>query len=86
MPMISLTIVADPRKRYGCNHVHSTNFPLHFPDIPVTVVMPVVAPIMKIENCKNYGAHVIIHGQNIEEARTHALVIGREKGLLYING
>ena len=55
-------------------------------DIPVTVVMPVVAPIMKIQNCKNYGANVIIHGQNIEEARTHALGIGEEKGLLYVNG
>ena len=31
--------------------------------------MPVVAPIMKIQNCKNYGATVIIHGQNIGESR-----------------
>ena len=41
----------------------------NFPGIPVTVVMPVVAPIMKIQNCKNYGATVIIHGQDIGESR-----------------
>ena len=38
-------------------------------DIPVTVVMPVVAPIMKVENCKKFGANVLIHGANIGESR-----------------
>ena len=36
--------------------------------------MPVVAPIMKIQNCKNYGATVIIHGQNIGESRQAAFL------------
>ena len=36
--------------------------------------MPVVAPIMKIQNCKNYGATVIIHGQNIGESRHAAFL------------
>merc|ERR1712142_1453791 len=54
--------------------------------IPVTVVMPVVAPIMKVENCKKYGANIIIHGENIGEARDKALVLGKDKGLMYING
>merc|ERR1719239_309108 len=54
--------------------------------IPVTVVMPRVAPIMKVENCKKYGANVIIHGENIGESRTQALKIGVKKGLMYVNG
>ena len=54
--------------------------------IPVTVVMPVVAPIMKVENCKQYGANVVIHGADIGEARVLALKIGRKKGMQYING
>jgi len=48
--------------------------------------MPVVAPIMKVENCKKFGATVITHGQNVGEARLRALEIGHEKGLMYING
>ena len=48
--------------------------------------MPVVAPIMKVENCKKFGANVIIHGANIGEARERALEIGKEKDLMYING
>merc|ERR1712241_50547 len=54
--------------------------------IPVTVVMPVVAPIMKVENCKKFGANVIVHGKDIGESRERALEIGKEKGLMYING
>jgi len=55
-------------------------------NIAVTVVMPIVAPIMKVENCKKYGANVIVHGKDIGESRERALEIGKEKGLMYING
>jgi threonine dehydratase len=48
--------------------------------------MPVVAPIMKIQNCKKYGAKVIIHGQNIAECRDYAMKIAKKEGLLYVNG
>ncbi len=55
-------------------------------NIPVTVVVPVFAPIMKIENCKRYGAKVIIHGVNMGESRDLGLRMAREQGLLYVNG
>lgn len=29
-------------------------------NIPVTVVMPVTAPLMKVQKCRNYGANVIV--------------------------
>jgi len=35
--------------------------------VPVTVVMPVVAPLMKISACRNYGAEVIVRGEDIGE-------------------
>ena len=59
---------------------------MNFSDIAVTVVMPIVAPIMKVENCKKYGANVIVHGKDIGESRERALEIGKAKGLMYING
>lgn len=31
--------------------------------IPVTVVMPKAAPIMKVQKCKSFGANVIISGE-----------------------
>ena len=39
-----------------------------------------------MENCKKYGANVIIHGENIGESRTHALKIAAKRGFMYVNG
>ncbi|KAK6739053.1 hypothetical protein RB195_020872 [Necator americanus] len=54
--------------------------------IPVTVVMPVVAPLMKIGMCRSYGANVILKGDNIGQARLHAMKLVAEKKYKYING
>ncbi|XP_063870278.1 mucin-2-like isoform X2 [Scylla paramamosain] len=54
--------------------------------IPVTVVMPLVAPIMKVQACRQHGANVIVRGKDIGECREHALRLSKEQDLLYING
>ncbi|MDX1950836.1 MAG: threonine ammonia-lyase [Verrucomicrobiota bacterium] len=54
--------------------------------IPVTVVMPKSAPITKIANCRKHNARVLLHGNDIQEARELALRIVKEEGLTYING
>lgn len=48
--------------------------------------MPNVAPIMKIQKCQSYGANVIVHGNDMKEAKYHAMSLAKEKGLTYING
>ncbi|KAL1515540.1 hypothetical protein AB1Y20_002161 [Prymnesium parvum] len=56
-------------------------------NVPVTVVMPTVAPMTKVQNCKSFGANVIIHGAHIGEAKEWALTgdpANFEK--TYING
>ena len=35
--------------------------------IPVTVVMPIVAPMMKVQLCRQHGAVVVEHGRDIGE-------------------
>lgn len=35
--------------------------------IPVTVIMPHIAPLMKIQNCRNFGANVKVMGADISE-------------------
>ena len=35
--------------------------------IPVTVVMPSVAPMMKVQLCRQYGANIIQFGRDIGE-------------------
>src|SRR5437016_10588514 len=54
--------------------------------IPVTVVMPEFAPLMKVKNCQEMGARVLIHGYNIEEARLYAIDLAAREGLTDIHG
>ncbi len=54
--------------------------------IPVTVVMPKWAPLVKVSNCRSFGANVILHGESFDEARQLATSLSQERGLLYVNG
>eukprot|EP00760_Papus_ankaliazontas_P031668 PhM_4_TR5392/c0_g1_i4/m.84201/K01754/E4.3.1.19, ilvA, tdcB; threonine dehydratase len=54
--------------------------------IPVTVVMPRVAPLTKVSQCRNYGADVHIVGAHIGEAREYALTLQEKNNMTYING
>merc|ERR1712012_784665 len=88
----TLLMLSDAQKKKGVIAASAGNHALALAyhggqlNIPVTVCMPVVAPIMKVENCKKFGANVIIHGADIGEARERALQIGKEKDFMYING
>jgi len=54
--------------------------------IPVTVVMPDYAPLIKITTCQRLGATVIVHGQDFTAARTLADELVATKELTYIHG
>jgi len=54
--------------------------------IPVVVVMPVFAPLVKQERARGFGAKVILHGQNIGEAKEKADELVESQGLTYIHG
>lgn len=54
--------------------------------IPVTVVMPDYAPLIKITTCERLGARVIIHGRDFAEARAQADSLVGAEGLTYIHG
>ncbi len=54
--------------------------------IPVTVVMPRSAPLVKQVRCREFGARVLIHGDNIADARVRADALVADEGLHYVNG
>src|SRR5437762_607898 len=54
--------------------------------IPVTVVMPRWAPLIKVSNCRTLGANILLHGESFDEARAHAHKLAEEKKLVYVNG
>lgn len=68
------------------NHALGLAYHGKLQNIPVTVVMPVSAPLTKATNCKRFGATVVLHGRNLEEAHERADEIRRNTGQAYING
>jgi len=53
--------------------------------IPVTVVMPTFAPLVKVSNCRKLGAHVVLHGTDLGAARSHAESIAARDDLTFIH-
>jgi threonine dehydratase len=49
-----------------------------------TIVMPEDAPISKIQATRNYGAEVVLHGADYDEAAERAHDIEREQGRYYL--
>jgi threonine dehydratase len=68
------------------NHASALSFHGKLLNIPVTVVMPQFAPLMKIRNCERVGARVLLHGDDIGAARDRAMELVRDEQLTYING
>jgi threonine dehydratase len=68
------------------NHAQALAYQGRLLGIPATVVMPQFSPLIKISNCQNLGATVVLHGRDFGEAKTHAHKIAKEEGLAYIDG
>src|SRR5476651_2471557 len=54
--------------------------------IPVTVVMPDYAPLIKITTCERLGARMLLRGRDFAEARAVADALVASEGLTYIHG
>jgi threonine dehydratase len=55
-------------------------------NIPVTVVMPRFAPLIKVAACRRFGAKVVLHGADFAEAKTKADELAASGGLTYVHG
>ncbi len=54
--------------------------------VPVTVVMPDYAPLIKVSTCRRLGARVVVAGRDFAEARTRADELVASDGLAYLHG
>ncbi len=68
------------------NHASALAYHGQLLGIPVTVAMPVAAPLIKVSTCRRLGARVVLHGADFAEARAKADALVEEEGLTYING
>ncbi len=68
------------------NHALALAYHGHELGIPVTVVMPRFAPLIKRSRCAQLGAQVILEGENIAQAKALADTISAKEGFTYVHG
>ena len=67
------------------NHAQGIAYHGSLLGIPITVVMPKFAALVKVTNCRHFGANVILHGADLTEARAHAGELAERDGLTFIH-
>ncbi len=63
------------------NHAQGVAYAAQAAGVAATVVMPGTTPLVKVNNTKDYGAQVILHGEVFDDAAELAAQLSREKGL-----
>ncbi|MFB6071289.1 MAG: threonine ammonia-lyase [Halanaeroarchaeum sp.] len=67
------------------NHAQGVALAASRSGVDATVVMPKFAPNSKLEATRNYGADVVLHGEDYNEAQSRAREIEREEGRTYVH-
>lgn len=67
------------------NHAQGVAYAAQRAHVSATVVMPTTTPLVKVNNTKDYGAKVILHGATFDDAATLAAGLSESEGLTYIH-
>src|SRR5699024_1974702 len=49
------------------------------------ISMPTTTPLVKVNNTKDYGARVILHGETFDDAASMATLMSQEEGYTYVH-
>ncbi len=67
------------------NHAQGVAFAAGLLGCAATVVMPTGAPLPKVQATWGYGAQIILHGSNVEDALLEALAFSERTGAVFIH-
>ena len=67
------------------NHAQGVAYHATRLEIPATIVMPDRTPLIKVQNTKNYGAKVVLHGASYDDAYEEAKRLEAAEGLVYVH-
>ena len=67
------------------NHAQGVAFSAKHFGIEATIVMPESTPLTKVLGVKEFGANVILHGSNYDEAYAYAVTFGKEKNYTFVH-
>lgn len=87
----TISTLSDQEKAAGLitasagNHAQGVAYAAKHANVSATIVMPTTTPLIKVNNTKNYGANVVLHGATFDDAAEEAARRSKEDGLTYIH-
>ncbi|HVW78328.1 MAG TPA: threonine ammonia-lyase [Alloacidobacterium sp.] len=67
------------------NHAQGVAFHATQRGIKARIVMPLMTPLVKVSSTEAFGAEVVLHGANYDEACAEALRIGEAEGMTFLH-
>lgn len=67
------------------NHAQGVAYHASRLDIPAVIVMPRFTPNVKVEQTRAFGAEIILHGENFDEAKAHAMQVMAARRLTLVH-
>jgi len=67
------------------NHAQGVAFSAKYFGIEATIVMPESTPLTKVQGVREFGANVILHGSNYDEAYAYAVTYGAENHYTFVH-
>ena len=67
------------------NHAQGVAYHAQRLGIRAVIVMPRLTPGVKIERTRGFGAEVVLHGDTLDEARAHALLLAEQESLVFVH-
>ena len=86
-----ISLLSDDEKQAGVvaasagNHAQGVAFSAKHFGIDATIVMPEATPLTKVSGVRYFGANVILHGSNYDEAYAYALEYAKEHKKSFIH-
>ena len=87
----ALLLLTDEAKARGViaasagNHAQGLSYHGTRLGVPVTIVMPLTTPTVKIMQTESVGGKVVLHGETFDEAYQYARLLEREQGLTFVH-
>ncbi|MEO5670109.1 MAG: threonine ammonia-lyase [Ramlibacter sp.] len=67
------------------NHAQGVAYHAQRLGLRAVIVMPRFTPGVKVERTRSFGADVVLHGDTLDEARTHALELAAQQQLTFVH-
>ncbi len=67
------------------NHAQGLAYHARRLGIPATIVMPMFTPLIKVQQTEGHEANVVLHGETLEEANTHARALAERHKFVFVH-